>query len=61
MASGIIEAIEQIHDRANARGFLETLNLSESPSINRIHDNIERLLLLPPQSLPSDCLPTHQM
>jgi len=61
MASGIIEAIEQIYNPANDRVFLETLNLSESPSINRIHNDIEQLLLLPRQSLPSDCLPTHQM
>jgi len=61
MASGIKETIEQVHDPENARVFLETLNLAEPPSINRIHADIEQLLLLPPRSFPSDCLPTHQM
>jgi hypothetical protein len=63
MASGIIESIEHIvhHDPANARIFLEILNLADPPSTNRIHDDLEQLLILPPQSLPSNYLPTHQM
>ena len=62
MASEILGFIEHVvhPDPAKAQIFLEMLNLADSPSTNRIHDDIEQLLLLPP-SLPSIWLPTHQM
>ena len=44
-----------------AAGLLDGLDLSEPPSRERIHAEIEERLLLPKQKLPDHWLPKYQM
>jgi antiviral helicase SKI2 len=44
-----------------AAGSLDSLGLSEPPSRERIHAEIEERLLLPKQKLPDHWLPKYQM
>ena len=44
-----------------AAGLLDGLGLSEPPSRERIHAEIEERLLLPKQKLPDHWLPKYQM
>lgn len=45
----------------HAAGLLDGLGLSELPSRERIHAEIEERLLLPKQKLPDHWLPKYQM
>lgn len=44
-----------------AAGILDSLGLSEPPSRDQIHAEIEERLLLPKQKLPDHWLPKYQM
>ena len=40
---------------------LEDLQLASNPSSSQVHERIEQTFLLPPQTLPSQWLPSYQM
>ncbi|KAF9531825.1 antiviral helicase [Crepidotus variabilis] len=63
MASTIPQMIDQIvHPEAGkSQVLLERLGLAGIPSPSTIHADIEKRLLLPPQSLPQHWLPTYQI
>lgn len=60
MASSIIEQIVN-PNAEDGQKILENLRLAASPSTSQIHADIEQQLLLPPQTLPSNWLPTYQV
>ena len=58
--ANLIEKIVSPHPDY-APGLLDSLGLSEPPSRERIHAEIEERLLLPKQKLPDHWLPKYQM
>ncbi|CAA7264771.1 unnamed protein product [Cyclocybe aegerita] len=59
----IVSSVERIvnPDAENAHELLQQLRLTSSPSAAQIHQDIEKRLLLPNQSLPSHWLPSYQV
>lgn len=60
MFSGALESATHPTSE-NADKILQDLGLASTPARSDVHENIEQVLLLPPQTLPAQWLPLYQM